>query len=147
MDKAVSGKRVLVVSDNEGVARVITLALGQTALTTTRPLYSKKSVNGRLPSEDWALVILGLSSFVTEPVMAYARTMLTDYIGRMPLLIISERPCLSDVSTRTWHMDFPFTLGELQNLVHQILRIEADDAPDEPCVSEAQLGMSHDEFQ
>jgi hypothetical protein len=120
--------QVLVLSDNDGVARVVELAIGQEAQTTTLLLNPDKPANARLPSEHCALIILALSSVASEPVVALARTSLACLVGQVPLLIISERPFLSDVQTHIHHMDFPFTISELSNLVHLILQSEMTDA-------------------
>lgn len=118
-----SRKRVLVISDDERLARAIELNLhGQLDLRVVRASAVKKAGGRRLVHSHFDLIVLAASSPASEPVVALARAALANRIGRVPLLIVSDRPFESDPEARILHLDFPFSAGRLCDKVAEILR-------------------------
>ena len=118
------GKRVLILSDNEGLSRAIALNL-DTCLKVKSTRFKPK------PPQDWELqaendgfdlMILAMSLSTSEPVVALARASLVGLIGQVPLLIISDRPFDSAPNDQITHLDFPFDIDKLCHTVGEILR-------------------------
>ena len=62
-----------------------------------------------------------MSSPASEPVVALTRASLTDCIGQVPILIISDRPLDPAPDAQIVHLDYPFDTGELHDKVKEIL--------------------------
>jgi hypothetical protein len=125
-----SQKKVIVVSDNDGLARAIHLNLKahfEADVVLIAPDLSDDKEN-LTSAGDCDLIIVATSSPTSEPVVALAKASLTDRVGHVPLLIISDRPFDSDLDARIVHLDFPFTLGELHSAVQDLLPEESDAA-------------------
>jgi DNA-binding response OmpR family regulator len=125
-----SQKKVIVVSDNDGLARAIHLNLKahfEADVVLIAPDLSDDKEN-LTSAGDCDLIIVATSSPTSEPVVALAKASLTDRVGQVPLLIISDRPFDSDLDARIVHLDFPFTLGELHSAVQDLLPEESDAA-------------------
>jgi len=58
---------------------------------------------------------------VGEPVVELARRSLIDKLGKVPLLIISDRPFDSNPPDRFAHLSFPFTPERLCSQILQFL--------------------------
>lgn len=117
-------KKVLVLSDNEGLSRAIELNLnGRLDLKVVR-VASNSQGQQKCQAEigDCDLVVVAMSSPTSEPVAALARASLAERIGRVPLLIISDKPFDSDPENRIIHLGFPFDIDGLHNKVEEILR-------------------------
>lgn len=113
-------KKILVLSDNDKVTKVIRLTLNgdievQVARTAPRPQEQSGC-------DDVDLIVVATSSHTSEPVVELARSALTGYIGRVPLLIISDRPFAPDPQDRITHLSFPFQVDELRDRVRELLK-------------------------
>jgi hypothetical protein len=117
-------KRILVLSDNHGLSRAIRLNLdGCMDLEIVRfRLDSQDKQVVQAGNGDFDLLVVAMSSPTSEPVVALARSSLTDQIGRIPLLIISDRPFDSDPEDRIVHLDFPFDVDKLCRKVQDMLQ-------------------------
>ncbi len=114
-------KRIVIISDNEGVAQIVQFTVGREVEMPTMLINFPIHDAPPFDLNHCALIILALSSVASEPVIALARASLLRYVGCVPLLIISERPFVSDQPTQIHHMDFPFTASELKSQVRQIV--------------------------
>jgi hypothetical protein len=116
-------KKVLILSDNAGLSRAIELNLSNHLDVETIKLGSGSSKRNRGGTEmnDFDLMVVAMSSPSSEPVVALARASLTKYIGRIPMLIISDRPFDSKPGERIIHLDFPFDIEGLYDKVEEIL--------------------------
>ena len=123
MTTTLAEKRVLVLSDNEGLTRAIELNL-----TSHLPVeITKLEMESRAQPCDYAdtefdLMVVALSSPRSEPIVVLAKASLAGQIGRVPLLIISERPFHPDPSGRIVHLNFPFDVRGLYCKVQEILQ-------------------------
>jgi hypothetical protein len=132
MGANLAGKRVLVLSDNDGLSRAIELNLEHSDLQVVK--FALSSPRQRCPEErragsqnevsDFDLIVVAMSSPTSEPVVALYRASLTGRIGQVPLLIISDRPFHSDPDDRIIHLDFPFDIDGLHDKVEEILQID-----------------------
>ena len=131
MGADLAGKRVLVLSDNDGLSRVIELNLKHSHLEVVRLALSPpgqrcpESVEGRgsqAEGGDLDLIVVAMSLPTSEPVVALARASLAGRIGQVPLLIISDRPFHSDLDDQIIHLDFPFDIDGLHDKVKEILQ-------------------------
>ena len=119
-----AGKRILVLSDNEGLSKAIELALSYDHLEVigfvlgfTRQWKSEVDKGG------FDLIVLAVSSLNSEPVVDVFLAALAEQIGQVPLLIISDDPSRSDSENQIFHLDFPFDIHALYNKVEEILRL------------------------
>lgn len=121
MGVATSEKKILVLCDSPMLAKALRLNLqahwpvGQTVLHS--------SLQPQCQVDDCGLIILALSSPASEPVVALTRAALAQYLGRIPLLIISDRPFPPSPHERIAHLDFPFTPTTLNSKVEEILEL------------------------
>lgn len=118
------GKRVLILSDNEGLSRAIALNL-RSCLEVKIARWEPESPQSwrRRPEDDsFDLMIVAVSSHTSEPVVTLARASLAGSIGQIPLLIISDRPFDSAPDDRITHLDFPFDIERLCLTVREMLR-------------------------
>lgn len=126
-----AGKRVLVLSDNDGLSRAIELNLKHSQLEIIKlalspPGQRSEPVEGQRECQaevgHFDLIVVAMSSPTSEPVVALARTSLIRQIGQVPLLIISDRPFQSDPDDQIIHLDFPFDIDRLHDKVEEILQ-------------------------
>jgi DNA-binding response OmpR family regulator len=123
MGAGLAGKRVLVLSDNDGLSRAIELNLKQSHLEVIRLALSSPGQRGsQAEVDDFDLIVVAMSSPTSEPVVALARASLAGRIGEVPLLIISDRPFHSDPHDQIIHLDFPFDIDGLHDKVKEILQ-------------------------
>ena len=118
-----TAKKILVLSDNEGLSRAIELSLKDhmnakivSQASEVLEWQALKADNG-----DFDLIVVAMSSPVNEPIVALTRASLTCYIGQVPLLIISDRPFESAPEDRIVHLDFPFDVDGLHSRVEEML--------------------------
>ncbi len=118
-----AGKRVLVLSDNEGLSRAIELNLERSDLEIVKvALNAQGQWRNQAEVGDLDLIVLAMSSPASEPVVALARASLAERIGQVPLLIISDRPFRSEPDAQITHLDFPFDFDRLHEKVKEILQ-------------------------
>jgi DNA-binding NarL/FixJ family response regulator len=115
---------ILVLSDNDGLSRAIELNLNNhlDVEVIKLTLDSEEQWTSRVKNGNFDLIVLGLSSPTSEPIVALARASLTRQIGKVPLLIISDRVFESDIEKQIIHLDFPFTVDKLRDKVKTILQ-------------------------
>jgi hypothetical protein len=119
MRTAAAGKRIVVLSDNEGLSRAIEFNLNSNLNAEVVLMATNASL--RYKAEQPDMMVVAVSSPTSEPVVELSRACLAGYIGRVPLLIISDRPFESKPRERITHLDFPFDVDGLHNRVEQIL--------------------------
>ena len=125
LDKA--DKRILVVSDDKRLSRAIELNLNSRlavdiVMDATGPL---EQAAGRMKNDDLDLIVVAASSPSSEPVVALARARLAHHIGRIPILLISDRPVAPALDTKIDHLAYPFDISELCEAVKEILQTQS----------------------
>ncbi len=119
MNHDLTGKKALIISDNGGLARVVELNLS-IRLGMHVSKYETGAVEGAF-SNDLDLLVLAISSPSKEPIVELARASLVERIGRVPLLIISDRPFHSEPGEPIVHLDFPFSIDALETKAREVL--------------------------
>jgi hypothetical protein len=114
-------KRALLVSDDESVSKIIELAIGGAVTVIPLKLKLSDSLEDRGRPGNWDLIILALSSYASEPLVALANAGVPVELGQVPLLVISDRPFTSDRKVHIHHLDFPFSVAQLSDAIHHIL--------------------------
>jgi DNA-binding response OmpR family regulator len=115
-------KRVLVLSDNDGLSRAIESNLNSHLEVVRLTLSSPGQRESQAELGDFDMIVVAMSLPTSEPVVALARASLAGRIGQVPLLIISDRPFHSDLDDQIIHLDFPFDIGGLHDKVKEILQ-------------------------
>ena len=115
-------KRVLVLSDNDGLSRAIELNLNRHLEVVRLTLSSPRQRESQAELGDFDMIVVAMSLPTSEPVVALARASLAGRIGQVPLLIISDRPFHSDLDDQIIHLDFPFDIDGLHDKVKEILQ-------------------------
>ncbi len=114
-------KQIVVLSDSDGLSRVIELNLKGYPDTE----IIRVGWGGAERPEDCLgecnLIIVAASACSSEPVVGLARASLIGKIGRIPILIISDRPFEADPVQHIAHLDFPFTIEKLHRAVKELL--------------------------
>ena len=131
MGADLAGKRVLVLSDHDGLSRALELSLRRNHLEVVRLALSSPGQRCPAPVEgrgsqaevgEFDLIVVAMSSPTSEPVVALARASLAGQIGQVPLLIISDRPFHCDPDDQIIHLNFPFDIDGLHNKVKEVLQ-------------------------
>lgn len=119
-----AGKKILVFSDNGGLAEAIecTLTEGLKLQVKRHKPGPPTQAENTIEMDDLDLIVLALSSPTSEPVVMLGRASLIDRIGRVPILIISDRSFYPDLDTQVFHLDFPFEPSDLFDKVEAILQ-------------------------
>jgi DNA-binding response OmpR family regulator len=119
---SVEGKCVVVLSDNDLLARAIELNLnGRLNIRVAAPAPGRVAWSeGQAGDVD--LIVVALTSQTGEPLVALVRASLAGQIGQVPLLIISDRPFDARPDDQIAHLDFPFHPDELQAKVRGLLQ-------------------------
>ena len=125
-------RRMLVLSDNQAVARMIELLAGDAVEVTKEILPLQSPPLAGLDGERLDLIVVALSSPAGEPVVALAQAHATQCIGCVPFLIISDKPFESDPHTRISYLNFPFDVDVLGNRIHAILGAGPNDGSSQP---------------
>ncbi|MBN1641273.1 MAG: hypothetical protein JXA09_08555 [Anaerolineae bacterium] len=105
-------------SDDDLLFRVIDLALGGCDIERVPP---EKGREDDLPAQ-YDLILLALGAAPVEPLVALARTSLLGCVGRIPLLIVSNRRFDPDPERSIYGLGFPFDVHELGGAVRRIVR-------------------------
>lgn len=121
MDTDFPKKRALILSDDEGLAKAVALNLNGYLEVVRHPSLSAGKCESQIEAGVFDLIILAMSSPTSEPVVALARASLAERIGRVPLLIISDRPFRSEPDDKITHLDFPFKIDELHRTVKNLV--------------------------
>ena len=119
-------KRVLVLSDNDGLSRAIELNLNSHLEVVRLTLSSPEQRESQAELGDFDMIVVAMSLPTSEPVVALARASLVGRIGQVPLLIISDRPFHSDLDDQIIHLDFPFDIDGLHEKVKEILQRDSE---------------------
>jgi DNA-binding response OmpR family regulator len=120
MPTNVPESRIAIVSDNDRLAQALEMALNkrwQVVRLATPAHASAASANAQL-------IIVALSLPSSEPIVTLARASLAEHIGRVPILVISEKPFRSDPQAKITHLDFPYSIERLYLRVAQALQPE-----------------------
>lgn len=116
-------KNILVLSDDDRVARVIELVLKRdNFLGTNLVISSFEQQNGQPSITDLSLVILVASLPVSETMMTLNQASLADHIGSIPMLIISSETFHANPDNLIFHLKLPFDFDELHHKVQTLLR-------------------------
>lgn len=118
-----AGKRILLVSDDAKLSRAIELNLSNPSrMVVVGPDDTQLGKRAWAPEMGGIdLLVVAASSPASEPLVLLAQASLTDQIGQVPLLIISDRPFSVVPGTKIGHLSFPFCPGELHRSVREIL--------------------------
>lgn len=136
-----AGKRVLVLSDSDLLFEVIEANLKQIHVqadrlgTVTKTTPSDGNVEHpcgpgslqpqrcleKAEANDCDLIVVAISSSNREPLVALFNAALTEHVGRVPLLIISDRGFDACQEGRIFHLDFPFDSAELRYKIQALL--------------------------
>lgn len=68
------------------------------------------------------LLVLALSRSYSEPVVILARVGLTDFVGVVPLVIVSDRPFPADPEQQIFHLSFPCQAHVFRQAVDKMLQ-------------------------
>ena len=114
------GTEIAVIADDSGLARALELNLEPFGRVRVLDAH-----HAQLPVHDDPpdLVVVGVSALASEPIAAIAHAALLDCLGRVPLLIISERPFAVSPEFRIAHLGFPFAPEELSAAVVRLLQM------------------------
>ena len=114
-------KEILVLSDSQVLSQVIKLVVGSEF--TVNLCGAGAPQGGPAPDgvEGIALVIVALSAYSSEPIVALAQAGLVDRVGQIPFLIISSKPFSPDADHRISHLDYPFSVDDLKHQVDRIM--------------------------
>lgn len=118
-----TGKRVVVLSDNDMLSTAIALNLRNCLrMEVVKPALSLPQ-RGECRAElgDLDLIVVAMSSPTSKPIVALLGASLSDRVDQVPLLIISHRSFQADPEGKVFHLDFPFDLDDLFSKVGEIL--------------------------
>jgi len=128
-------KRILILTDSDLLFYIIKANLQQPhlqlELRNPIPVAQSSETNVNIvqtvydnqidPCSEVDLIVVAHSAHTSEPVVTLAQAQLVDQIGRIPILIISDRPFEAKPVEQIYHLDFPFDSVELRNTVEDLL--------------------------
>lgn len=128
-------KRIFVLTDSDLLYTIIKANLQQPNLRLAlhNPFANSRSVEARAnlvqtncnhqgdPFSAVDLIIIAHSAHTSEPVVTLAQAKLANQIGRIPILIISDRPFEARPIQQIYHLDFPFDSANLRHTVEVLL--------------------------
>ncbi len=121
MTSTSGNKRILLLSDDGRVAKIIEAIQAHDLAIVRFMLQPPEQTEVSVPAGRFDLILLSLSVYENEPIVALARTSLAGLIGHLPILIISEKPFQSDAATLITYMNLPFSVTQLRDRVRDIL--------------------------
>lgn len=130
-------KRALILCDNDSLGKAIQLHL-QNRLHVLPPHKEGYNGNGE-SSEQPELIVVALSSAQSDPVAILIQASLVNQIGRIPLLIISDRPVQIAPTNQITYLGFPFDIDTLYQKVDEILELSVTTEPALPFPFSAQI--------
>jgi len=116
-------KRILIVSDNDRLARFIELILGDGEWIIEK--LTLNSTPQRLEISEVGLIMVALSSPLNEPAAALDRVFPDYQANQSPLFVISENRMRAHQGRLVEQMDFPFDIDEFQDKIFKILQTAA----------------------
>ncbi|MBI5034371.1 MAG: hypothetical protein HZB51_27935 [Chloroflexi bacterium] len=116
-------KKVLLLSDNESVAKLISHIATDDLNVVRFSLAPKKQPEKIAATGHFDLIILALSQYASEPIVALAQASLLKAVGQVPMLIISDKSFQSDPTMLITHMDLAFSIGHLNTQVREMLHM------------------------
>lgn len=128
-------KRIFVLTDSDLLYTIIKANLQQPHLRLAlhNPFSDARSIEARNnpvqtgcdhqgdPFSAVDLIIVAHSAHTSEPVVTLAQAKLANQIGRIPILIISDRPFEARPVQQIYHLDFPFDSANLRHTVEDLL--------------------------
>lgn len=139
---------ILLIGDNRFLLRLV--ATNMAPLTATALLLgadSRTTPSGpdRLGNDaSCNLILLALSRSSNEPVVVLAQAGLTHLVGRVPLLIISDRTFQADPERHIFHLPFPFSAQALRQQVADLLAARAEPALSGDSAAAHQPAVGHE---
>lgn len=124
MNLDLAGKKVFILSDNNGLCRAIEVSLACRRLEIL-PFTGNSGDAKDRPSagKEPDLIVVALSLPTSEPAAMLARAAMDVKMDEVPLLVISEKPFGPEVrETRFAHLNFPFDLDSLYDKVEEVLK-------------------------
>ena len=115
------GKRlVILVSDNPKLARSLALNLERQWEVCWAGSQAEGQPQLAPAGQTPHLIIVALSLDESEALVVLAQAALSQYIGQIPLLIISDRPFAADHARRMAHLSFPFSPRALEASIRRL---------------------------
>jgi hypothetical protein len=116
-----ANKRILVLSDNDGLSRAIKSNVSGPLEIVRLVPGSPVQQESQTEMGDFDLIVVAMSSPSHDPLIALSRVSLIGRIRQVPILIISEKPLHPVPGDRIVHLDFPFEVDQFRTLVQEIL--------------------------
>jgi hypothetical protein len=114
-------KRAVILSDNDLLFQAIAANLSHCLNMQIVGPGPGDQGGGLQPEDPLDLIVVALCGRGGEPVLALARASLAGQIGRVPILIISNRPFYPRPEEQVAYLHFPFRPDELQDRVRGLL--------------------------
>jgi response regulator RpfG family c-di-GMP phosphodiesterase len=122
MTASLSGTRVLVLSDHNGLSRVIELTLTGPMKVVRLVSSTTWQLQNQAEVEDLDLIVVAMSSPSNDPITALSQLSLAGRLKAVPILIISDNPDRQRPANRIiHHLDFPFDIDAFCDKVKEIL--------------------------
>ena len=109
-------KKIIVLSDDDKLARAVRVGLQKHGQVIGLGAGGRAADGLEL-----ALIVIALSAPASEPSVLLARAELGMCLGRVPMLIISDRPFPPEPAWRIAHLGFPFTSEALSRRAAELL--------------------------
>ncbi len=121
MAKRLSLKKLLLLSDNSELAKAIEIILGEQADILSFVVEPRGPSNKFVAPHHFDLILLAMSEYASEPVVALARASLGHLLNQVPILIVSYKYFQPHIDAKIAFLDFPFTAEQLETRVDEML--------------------------
>ncbi|MBN1890521.1 MAG: hypothetical protein JW850_21185 [Thermoflexales bacterium] len=130
MTASLSGKRVLVLSDHNGLSRVIELTLTGPMKVVRLVSSANWQLQNQAKDDDLDLIVVAMSSPSNDPITTLSQLSLTGRLKSVPILIISDSSERQVPANRVvHHLDFPFDIDAFCDKVKEILHGKVKEPP------------------
>jgi CheY-like chemotaxis protein len=115
-------KRILVLSDNDGLSRAIKSNVNGSPEVVRLASNLPGQQRAQAENGDFDLIVVAMSSPSSNPLIALSRISQMRQVKQVPILIISEKSFCPAPGDRIIHLDFPFEVDQFSALVQELLQ-------------------------
>jgi len=112
--------RICVLSDSARLCRLIIYLLADYGPVAGWAAQGAGQSPPTLERHALQLIIIAVAAVESEPLALLAQARLATFVGRTPLLLITDRPFTAPLGDSIYHLNYPFTAEALLKIVGEL---------------------------
>lgn len=112
--------RIYVLSDSDRLYRLISYLLADYGPVAGWVSKGEAETSPTFALHASQLVIIAAAATTSEPLVMLAQAGLAAFVGRVPLLLITDRPFLAPPDNSIYHLNYPFAPEALLKIVGEL---------------------------